>query len=210
VRITRVILCYALGWASASPQIAPATVPWRAKSADPGRLLGVVVRPASQLSVALVEEIGRAALEEGRECDLVHVEIYSEEDYPPPHYMTLSHAGYDWWWFNFQSVTQHPVGRVTALGRNAVAEFRDTHGTVSRKVLAGSDPLSIETANGHFRLLHISFHPSPLAREKGWLVEYPFQEKQTPPTKDEFVRSPTLLCGGPAAGPYDCHVLHGH
>jgi hypothetical protein len=113
VRITRVILCYALGWASASAQIAPATVPWRAKITEPGRLLGVVVRPASQLSAELVEETGRMALEECRECDLVRVEIYSEEDFPPPDYMTLSHDGYDWWWLNSK---RHTTSRRTGNG----------------------------------------------------------------------------------------------
>jgi len=111
------------------------------KIVEAGYLRGVVVLPASRLSAGLVEDIGRTALEEGRACAFVHVEIYSEEDYPPSHYLMLSHGGYDWWWMNFQRATPYPVGRIVALGRNAIAEFGDGHGTVTRNVLAGSDPL---------------------------------------------------------------------
>jgi len=262
VRRIITVLCALLVWASATAQTAPRTVPWRAKIAEAGYLRGVVVLPASRLSAGLVEDIGRTALEEGRACDLVHVEIYSEEDYPPSHYLMLSHAGYDWWWMNFQRATPYPVGRIVALGRNAVAEFRDGHGTVTRNVLAGSDPLDVETPNGQFSLLHFTFRSIPLAREKGWPVpesldvfaktdrpldpasgkalvgvlhgllpfreitllvrndtwfldvsgyplEYPFQAKHAPPTKDEFVESPTLLCGGLTTESYNCHTVRG-
>jgi hypothetical protein len=261
VRVTKIIILSLAVWASTSAQTPPHALRWRARIAEPSYLRGVIVLPASQLSADLVEEIGRMVIEEGRGRDFVHVEIYSEEGYPPPHYLMLSHAGYDWWRLNFQRAIPYPTGRITALGRNAIAEFRDTHGTVTRNVLAGSDPLNVETAGAEFRLLHFTFRTIPLAREKGlardsldifaetshsldpaagkallgqmhraiplreitllirndtWFldesgypVEYPFQAKQDPPTKDAFVKSVTLACGGLATESYNCHAFHG-
>jgi hypothetical protein len=262
IRIIRIVVFSFIDWASGTAQIVPQQVPWRAKIAEPGYMRGVVVLPASQLSADLAEEIGRMALEEGAERDLVHVDIYSEEDFPPFHYLMLSHIGYDWWWMNFQKAIPYPIGRTTKLGHKAVVEFRDRRGIVTRKVLSGADPLDVATAGGDFRLLHFNFRPIPLAREKGWLVrdrldvfaktdhalepasgkillellhrlipsceimlyirndtwfldtsgfvlEYPFQAKQAPPTKEDFVSTWTLVCGGLTAESYDCHSRHG-
>ncbi|PYT25163.1 MAG: hypothetical protein DMG58_24810 [Acidobacteria bacterium] len=140
------------------------------------------------------------------------------------------------------------LGQITALGRNAIVEHRNDHGSVTRKVLAGSDPLGVTTPNRAFRLLHFSFAPVPLAESKGlnpdsieifattdqaldstsgeallsrlheliplreitvyvrrdtWFVDipgyplaYPFQVEQAPPTREAFLQSSTLVCGG--------------
>jgi hypothetical protein len=101
VRITKIIILSLTVWASTTDQTPPQAPRWRAKIAESGYLRGVVVLPAARLDADLVEEVGRMALKECGECDVVYVEIYSEEDYPPSHYLALSHTGYDWWRTNF-------------------------------------------------------------------------------------------------------------
>ena len=46
-----------------------------------------------------------------------------------------------------------------SIGDNAVIRMRDASGTVSRKVLAGKDPLIIDVESDRFEIVYIAFSP---------------------------------------------------
>lgn len=236
-------------------------LPWRSVVSEPDYLRGVITVPADRLSPALMDDIGRAALVQAHGRQLVYAELYPEDAFPPPHYLMLSHSGYEWWRLNYERTKRHPAGRMISLRGNAIAEFTNGSGEVTRHILAGSDPLNVSVAEGNFTLLQFTFRPVPLARENGlaaetvdiyattevplctsggiallkalhslvpidgitlfirndtWFldhsdypVEHPFQPRRPPPTKDEFLRSLTLECGGMSQERYNCSFASG-
>lgn len=144
-----------------------ADIAWRSKVSGPGYLLGTIVMPSGQINARAVANIGSRALERYPEYQMIHIEIYSQEDYPPIHYLGMYDGGYEWWWFRYQKWSPHPIGRIVKLGRGTIAEYSDGHASISRKLLSGGDPLDITTAHHNCRLRYLIFHRIPLGTKIG-------------------------------------------
>jgi len=234
---------------------------WKSKFSATNYVRGTLVVPSKDLTAGAAERIARQAFEENSNKQLVHVEIFCEEDYPPFHSFLLSHVGYDWWKHGFENVPRFPMARLVAIEGNAVFEYGDGE-HIQRKVLAGSDPLLVTVGASTFRVLYFAFVPitvrrpqeldadrlkifaetdqalDPIAgkdlfaalnrlipltdislfiRNDTWFLDiagypliYPFRHEETPPTKEIFQKSHTLLCGGPTKDSYHCIELTGH
>ena len=244
-----------------SDQVGTLPYHWRSRFSDSRYMRGNIVMPRDQITLGVTEKIGREVLNESAGHAFVDVGNFPDDDYPPFHYLLLSHAGYEWWRYGFEKRRPGPFARLCVLGSGAILEHRDADGNVSRNVLAGSDPLEIRTDLGTFHVLHFSYRQIPLADAKGldhdrihvfarsdqalcseaglallarlhqliplkeillyirtdtWFLDasgyplvYPFQTEQSPPSKEEFLRSLTLICGGSDGG-YSCSSSRGH
>src|SRR5579872_4862543 len=95
-KILKIVICSLCGMALATAQTEPRSIRWQTKFTHSRYMRGVIVLPPDQLSTNVAEQIGRVALKENPECTFVHVEIFPENNYPPFHYLLLSHVGYDW------------------------------------------------------------------------------------------------------------------
>jgi len=150
-----------------SDQVGALPYHWHSRFNDSRYMWGDIVLPRDQITYAVAEKIGREVLKEAAGHAFVDVGIFPEDDYPPFHYLLLSHSGYSWWRHGFETWRPSPFARICALASGAVLELRDVQGNVTRTSLAGSDPLEIVTDLGTFRLLHFTFRRIPLAEAKG-------------------------------------------
>jgi hypothetical protein len=139
---------------------------WESKLTAPGYVRGTLVVPSQDLTPMFAEQLARAAFKEIGDRRFAVVEIFCEEDYPPFHYLLVSHVGYGWWGHWVARIPRFPMARLIALSGNVVFEYGD-RGSVSRRILAGSDPLLVAAGNRAFHLLHFTFKAIPLGPAKG-------------------------------------------
>jgi hypothetical protein len=235
---------------------------WESKFTANEYVRGTLVVPSQHLTPMFAEQLAQSAFKEIGDRRFADVEMFCEEDYPPFHYFLLSHVGYGWWKHWFDRVPRFPVARLIALNGNAVFEYGD-RGGVTRRILAGSDPLLVAAGKGTFHLLHFTFKRIPLGLSKvldaesldvfveveqpldpiagqalfevlsqliplkeimlyirndkwfldisGYPLIYPFAPEETPPAKEVFQQSHTLLCGRSVlTKESSCTLVSGH
>jgi hypothetical protein len=119
------------------------------------KLKSVRVAPG-HFNQSYLEHLGLAELAKSRSSFLQLCVYGSAGGYPLP---KPDHFTFDHWreLYDAASTSKNEFAEVIAIGGNAVLRVHDGGGGVTRKVLAGRDPLQIDIANNRFEILNFSF-----------------------------------------------------
>jgi hypothetical protein len=126
------------------------------ESASAGmRLKSIGLTPGS-FGEANVERLARRELAVGPPDQFVKIDIFGKGGPPLP---IPPEVSYDSWRriYDMAKLTSNEVAEVISVRGNAVLRMRDATGALTRKVLAGRDPLQVEVLGQHVELVYLDF-----------------------------------------------------
>ena len=119
------------------------------------RLKSIGLTPGS-FSAAFVERLARRELARAPTDQFVKIDIFGKGGPPLPIPPDVS---YDSWReiYDTAKLTPNEIAEVISVRGNAVLRMRDATGAITRKVLAGRDPLQVDVLGQHVQLVYLDF-----------------------------------------------------
>lgn len=121
----------------------------------------VVVAPGT-FSESYAEQLARAELAKKPRVNFTQLYVYGQKGGAP--LPKFPHITYEHWRTLYDSQVSAPneLAEMISIGSDAVLRVRDGGGNVSRRVLAGKDPLQIEVQGYRFEIVYLAFSaPAP-------------------------------------------------
>lgn len=108
-----------------------------------------------------VVRLCRVELRRKPRANVTILHVYGERGAAPLPQPVHGHT-YEYWrgFYDSQSQLPNEIAEMVAIGKNAVLRMRDASGRVTRRVLAGRDPLLIGLQGTRFEIVHLAFSPA--------------------------------------------------
>lgn len=112
---------------------------------------------SSSFTDAYIERLARAELAARPRVNFTQLYVYGDKGGAP--LPKPSHVTYDHWRGLYGSLAQssNEIAEMVSIGGNAVLRIHDGVGTIHTRVLAGKDPLQIDTERDRFEVLYFAF-----------------------------------------------------
>lgn len=116
----------------------------------------------TRFSIAEVEEICKATLADPGRPRFLQVRITSSAPFPSK----PDHFNYTWWrrWYDEFSLISDPTAEMIAVGGDVAVRYRGSSGEISRQVLSGTDPFTVEVTGESLEVVEIALVNVPLRR----------------------------------------------
>jgi hypothetical protein len=120
------------------------------------RQKAIDVAPES-FSESYLERLSRKELARSPRSNFTQILFYGDRGGPP--LPKASHDSYEHWRGLYETLARTPnqIAEAISIGKDAVLRVCDGSGRLSRKVLAGRDPLQIDLGSDRFEIVYLAF-----------------------------------------------------